>query len=175
MKVSKGQSQPQIVAAAFLVLHMVLGRPFFYRVLIVTQMAFNVVTWFPLTTKCLGYASHFAFRFESSVLNLHLSGPGQLRHVVRMGTWHPLEPASLWMPVRVLATGQSSGFILVFPPLGALVVISSTLLVFYKSASTKAASKLRASGCPYRTLPFEQCLGRSIANKQRRFHNWGPC
>ena len=28
MKVSKGQSQPEIVAAAFLILYMVLGRPF---------------------------------------------------------------------------------------------------------------------------------------------------
>ena len=38
MKVSKGQSQPEIVAAAFLIRYMVLGRPFYYRVLIVTQL-----------------------------------------------------------------------------------------------------------------------------------------
>ena len=38
MKVSKGQSQPEIVAAAFLILYMVLGGPFQYRVLIVTQV-----------------------------------------------------------------------------------------------------------------------------------------
>ena len=38
MKVSKGQSQPEIAAAAFLILYMVLGRPFEYRVLIVTQI-----------------------------------------------------------------------------------------------------------------------------------------
>ena len=38
MKVSKGQSQPEIAAAAFLILHMVLGRPFLYRVLIMTFM-----------------------------------------------------------------------------------------------------------------------------------------
>ena len=29
MKVSKGRSQPEIVVAAFLILYMVLGRPFF--------------------------------------------------------------------------------------------------------------------------------------------------
>ena len=37
MKVSKGgkgQSQPEIVAAAFLILYMVLGSPFLYQVLI---------------------------------------------------------------------------------------------------------------------------------------------
>ena len=39
MKVSKGQSQPEIVAAAFLILYMVLGSPFLYRsVLIVTRL-----------------------------------------------------------------------------------------------------------------------------------------
>ena len=38
MKVSKGQSQPEIVAAAFLILYMVLCRPFYYRVLIMTQI-----------------------------------------------------------------------------------------------------------------------------------------
>ena len=38
MKVSKGQSQPEIVAAAFLFLYMVLGSPFLYRVLIATHM-----------------------------------------------------------------------------------------------------------------------------------------
>ena len=37
MKVSTGQSQPEIVAAAFLILRMVLGRPFSYRALIVTN------------------------------------------------------------------------------------------------------------------------------------------
>ena len=38
MKVSKGQSQPEIVAAAFLILYMLLGRPFEYRVLIAAQV-----------------------------------------------------------------------------------------------------------------------------------------
>ena len=38
MKVSKGQSQPEIVAAVFLIMYMVLGRPFQYRVLIVTHL-----------------------------------------------------------------------------------------------------------------------------------------
>ena len=38
MKVSKGQSQPKIVAAAFRVLYMVLGSPFVWQVLIVTQV-----------------------------------------------------------------------------------------------------------------------------------------
>ena len=38
MKVSKGQSQPEIVVAAFFVLYMVLGRPFYYQVLIMTQV-----------------------------------------------------------------------------------------------------------------------------------------
>ena len=38
MKVSKGQSQPEIVAAAFEILYMVLGSPFFNQVLIVTHM-----------------------------------------------------------------------------------------------------------------------------------------
>ena len=42
MKVRKGQSQPEIVAAAFLVLYMVLGSPFVYQVLIVTQVSFVV-------------------------------------------------------------------------------------------------------------------------------------
>ena len=41
MKESTGQSQPEIVAAAFLILYMVLGRPFYYRVLIVTPVAFS--------------------------------------------------------------------------------------------------------------------------------------
>ena len=38
MNVSKGQSQPEIVAAAFLFLYMVLGSPFLCQVLIVTQL-----------------------------------------------------------------------------------------------------------------------------------------
>ena len=38
MKDSKGQSQPEIAAAAFLFLYMVLGRPFQHRVLIVTHV-----------------------------------------------------------------------------------------------------------------------------------------
>ena len=46
MKVRKGQSQPEIVAAAFLFLYMVLGSPFLYQVLIVTHMSFTVV-WSP--------------------------------------------------------------------------------------------------------------------------------
>ena len=33
-----GQYQPEIVAAAFLLLYMVLGSPFLYQVLIVTQV-----------------------------------------------------------------------------------------------------------------------------------------
>ena len=43
MKFSKGRSQPQIAAAAFLVLYMVLGGPCLYRVLIVTQLWFDLV------------------------------------------------------------------------------------------------------------------------------------
>ena len=43
MKLSKGQSQPEIVAAAFLIPYMVQGRPFKYRVLIVTQKGSPVV------------------------------------------------------------------------------------------------------------------------------------
>ena len=39
MKVSKGQSQPEVVAAAILILYMVLGSPFLYQVLIVTHMS----------------------------------------------------------------------------------------------------------------------------------------
>ena len=39
MKVRKGQAQPEIVAAAFLNLYMVLGSPFLYQVLIVTHLA----------------------------------------------------------------------------------------------------------------------------------------
>ena len=39
MKVSKGRSQPEIGAAAFLILYMVLGLPFLYQVLIVTPVA----------------------------------------------------------------------------------------------------------------------------------------
>ena len=42
MKVSKGQSQPELVAAAFLILYLVLGSPFVYQVLIVTQLVFCV-------------------------------------------------------------------------------------------------------------------------------------
>ena len=38
MKVSKGQSQPETIAAAFLILYMVLGRPFYYQVLIMTHL-----------------------------------------------------------------------------------------------------------------------------------------
>ena len=40
MKVSKGKTQPEIVAAAFLVVYMVLGSPFLYQVLIATQLGF---------------------------------------------------------------------------------------------------------------------------------------
>ena len=39
MKVSKRQSQLEIVSAAFLILDMVLGRPLQYQVLIVTELA----------------------------------------------------------------------------------------------------------------------------------------
>ena len=57
MKVSKGQSQPEIVTAAFLVLYMVLGRPFQYRVLIVTHMEIGVapksgVSWDTMSIVC---------------------------------------------------------------------------------------------------------------------------
>ena len=46
MKVSNGHSQPEKVAAASLILYMVLGRPFLYRVLIVTQMEIKrCFTW----------------------------------------------------------------------------------------------------------------------------------
>ena len=40
MKASKGQSQPQIAAAAFLILCMVLGRSFSCRVLIMPQLSY---------------------------------------------------------------------------------------------------------------------------------------
>ena len=39
MKVSKGQSEPEIVAAAFSIPYMVLGSSFLYQVLIVTQVS----------------------------------------------------------------------------------------------------------------------------------------
>ena len=45
MKVSKGQSQPEIVAAAILILYTVLASPFFYRGLIVTQMRLGLESW----------------------------------------------------------------------------------------------------------------------------------
>ena len=63
MKVSKGQqSQPEIVAAAFFILYMVLGRPFLYRVLIVTQVLFFVE--FPLKGVHVGTLNHTpTFRF----------------------------------------------------------------------------------------------------------------
>ena len=38
MQVSKVQCQPEIVAAAFLILYMVLGSPFLYQVLNVTHV-----------------------------------------------------------------------------------------------------------------------------------------
>ena len=38
MKVSKGQSQPEIVSAAFKLIYMILGRPLEYLVLIVTHL-----------------------------------------------------------------------------------------------------------------------------------------
>ena len=40
MKVGKGQSQPEIVAAAFRILYLVRGSPFLHHVLIVTQLLF---------------------------------------------------------------------------------------------------------------------------------------
>ena len=40
MKVSKGESQPEIVAAAFLILYMAVGSPFLYQVFIVTHVRF---------------------------------------------------------------------------------------------------------------------------------------
>ena len=46
MKVSKGQSQPEIVAAAFLILYMVLGSPSLYQVLIETQVGMLLDTSF---------------------------------------------------------------------------------------------------------------------------------
>ena len=64
MKNGKGQSQPEIVAAAFLILYMVLGSPFVYQVLIVTQVAF----W----AACVELESQFRFG----------------------ATWHALESAS---------------------------------------------------------------------------------
>ena len=42
MTVSKGQSQPQIAAAAFFILYLVLGRPFLYQVLIMTHLRLSV-------------------------------------------------------------------------------------------------------------------------------------
>ena len=38
MKLSKGQSQPETAAAAFLILYMALGRPLYNRVFIMTQL-----------------------------------------------------------------------------------------------------------------------------------------
>ena len=46
MKVSKGQSQPKIVAATFFVLYMVLRSPFLCHVLIVTHMVLFVCPQF---------------------------------------------------------------------------------------------------------------------------------
>ena len=51
MKVSKGQSQPEIAAAAFVILYMVLGSPFLYQVLIVTHMRNPAVPSAPLWTQ----------------------------------------------------------------------------------------------------------------------------
>ena len=45
MKVSKGQSQPEIVAAAFSIPYMVLGSSFVYQVLIMTQVATPSWLW----------------------------------------------------------------------------------------------------------------------------------
>ena len=60
MKISKGQSQPEIVAAAFLILYMVLGRPWKY-VSIVTRLFLLVPTrvstgedWPRICQRCLG-------------------------------------------------------------------------------------------------------------------------
>ena len=63
MKGRKGQSQPEIVAAAFLLLYMVLGSPFLYQVfLIVTQVSLDLcganaaVVWFGVNAS-----DHFRF------------------------------------------------------------------------------------------------------------------
>ena len=52
MKVSQGKTQPEIVAAAFLILYMVLGSPFLYQVLIVTHMGPSHSTSFCLPNPC---------------------------------------------------------------------------------------------------------------------------
>ena len=43
MKVSKGKTHPEIVAAAFPIVYVVLGSPFLYQVLIVTQVTVRLL------------------------------------------------------------------------------------------------------------------------------------
>ena len=51
MKVSKGKTQPELGAAAFLVPYMVLGYSFVYRVLIMTHLCF--VDYIVTAKSCL--------------------------------------------------------------------------------------------------------------------------
>ena len=60
MKVSKGQSQPKIAAAAFLILYMVLDSPFLHQVLIVTQVVEPRVNGCARRWSCSHEAMHNA-------------------------------------------------------------------------------------------------------------------
>ena len=84
MKVSKGQSQPEIVAAAFLILYMVLGSPFLYQVLTVTQLMLFLIknaefepnsNRFNLNSSSVDMSFEFVFLVMSS------------RYLARRGLW----------------------------------------------------------------------------------------
>ena len=63
-KVSKGRSQPEIAAAAFLVLYMVRGLPFLYRVLIMAQVSLPASVCMPIYAVCRGHVLGRVINFE---------------------------------------------------------------------------------------------------------------
>ena len=77
MKVSEGQSQPEIVAAAFLILYMALGSPFLYQVLIVTHLLLDRTLCF-LRTALIGAWNQFSQSDHSLSLVLEVLQQGWL-------------------------------------------------------------------------------------------------
>ena len=114
MKVSKGQSRPEIVAAAFLSVYMVLGSPFLYQVLIATQMPSE-------GPKLDGQDSSSDEEPPKAAINdsdsevlfggVGLDGPNPLRAVQK--SWKgsiPLQSSNQWIFKPWLQSGAISGF-----------------------------------------------------------------
>ena len=70
MKVSKGQSQPEIVAAAFLLLYMVLGIDHLYQVLMVTHLGI-IWVWVKIKPRFWSMLSLFSVHFGVTLFLTH--------------------------------------------------------------------------------------------------------